>query len=136
MLYAIGLTYNNGRKDYLFMSRYRGWIRDIKFQLVALKTVQIWTFNIWISKVVTIGKPVKPLILIIKLRYVVIQIHSLGSLKRVLEILGSKYYTTDKGQHIAPKVDAKIKRLVLQKSSQKNYFCPNIILSGFRDAVY
>ena len=42
----------------------------------------------------------------------------------MLEILGSNYQTTDKGQHIAPKVDAKIKRLVLQKSSQKNYFCP------------
>ena len=42
----------------------------------------------------------------------------------MLEILGSNYQTTDKGQHIAPKVDAKIKRLVLQKSSQENYICP------------
>ena len=40
----------------------------------------------------------------------------------MLEILGSNYITTDKGQHLAPKVDAKIKRIVLQKSSQKNYF--------------
>ena len=42
----------------------------------------------------------------------------------MLEILGSNYQTTDKGQHIAPKVDTKIKRLVLQKSYQRNYFCP------------
>ena len=46
----------------------------------------------------------------------------------MLEILGSNYQTTDKGQHIAPKVDAKIKRLILQKSSQKNFFCPSIFL--------
>ena len=45
----------------------------------------------------------------------------------MLEILGSHYQTTDKGQHIAPKVDAKIKRLFSQKSSQKNYFCPGVI---------
>ncbi len=43
----------------------------------------------------------------------------------MLEILGSNYQTKDKGQHIATKVDAKIKGLVLQKSSQKNYFCPS-----------
>ena len=45
----------------------------------------------------------------------------------MLEILGSNYQTTDKGQHIAPKVDAKITGLVLQKSSQKNYFCPVVL---------
>ena len=42
----------------------------------------------------------------------------------MLEILGSNYQTTDKGQHLAPKVDAKIKKLVSQKGSQKNSFCP------------
>ena len=40
----------------------------------------------------------------------------------MLKILGSNYQTTDKGQHLAPKVDAKIKRLVSQKSSQKKFF--------------
>ena len=30
MLYAIGLSYDNRRKGYLFMSQYRGWTRDIK----------------------------------------------------------------------------------------------------------
>ena len=45
----------------------------------------------------------------------------------MLETLGSNYQTTEKGQHIAPKVDEKIKRIVLQKSSQKNYFCPVVL---------
>ena len=44
----------------------------------------------------------------------------------MLEILGSNYQTIDKGQRIAPKVDAKIKRLVLQNFSQKNYFGPPV----------
>ena len=43
----------------------------------------------------------------------------------MLEILGSNYQTTDKGQHNAPEVDAKIKGLVLQKSSQNIYLRPN-----------
>ena len=30
MLYAIGLSYDNRRKGYLFMSQYWGWTRDIK----------------------------------------------------------------------------------------------------------
>ena len=30
MLHAIGLSYDNRRKGYLFMSQYRGWTRDIK----------------------------------------------------------------------------------------------------------
>ena len=47
----------------------------------------------------------------------------------MLKILGSNYQTTDKGQHIAPKVDAKIKRLVLQKSFQKKLFLPVEVLS-------
>ena len=47
----------------------------------------------------------------------------------MLEILGSDYQTKDKGQHIAPIVDAKIKKKVLQKSSQKNNFCTDTILS-------
>ena len=46
----------------------------------------------------------------------------------MLEILGSNYQTTDKGQYLAPKVDAKNKRLVLQKSSQKIIFAP--LLTG------
>ena len=58
----------------------------------------------------------------------VIQIYSLGTLERMLEILGSNYQNTDKGLHLAPKVDAKNKRLVLQKSSQKIIFAP--LLTG------
>ena len=52
----------------------------------------------------------------------------------MLEILGSNYQTTDKGQHLAPKVDAKIKRLVSQKSSQKKIFA--LKLMSFYDLKY
>ena len=54
----------------------------------------------------------------------------------MLEILGSNYQTTDKGQHIAPKVDTKIKRLVIQKSYQRNYFCPDVICSNEKKITY